>query len=175
VSATVSTAAVDYPATLTNYASSTTQGDAAIKRDLTDEVARCPSQRIVLVGYSQGAQLVGDVLGGGGGAVGLGPATAPVSAAIGAHVVAVIQMGDPRHMPNKPFNRGTAIGTTGLFPRGPNQSLDPYAAIIRSYCDLGDPFCAGGANLAAHLNYTNRYNDAALSFVVGKLNAAGVS
>jgi hypothetical protein len=33
----------------------------------------------------------------------------------------------------------------------------------------------GGANLAARLNDTNRYNSAALSFVVGKLSAAGVS
>lgn len=73
-----------------------------------------------------------------------------------------------------PFNQGTARGTTGLFPRGANQSLDAYAAIIQSYCDIGDPFCAGGANLGAHLNYTNRYNSAALSFVVGKLNASGV-
>jgi acetylxylan esterase len=95
--------------------------------------------------------------------------------AIGAHVVTVIQMGDPRHMPNKSFNRGTAQGTTGLFPRAANQSLDADAAIIQSCCDLGDPFCAGGANLAVRLNSTNRYNSAALSFVVGKLNAAGVS
>lgn len=175
VSATVSTSAVDYPALLFPYDFSTTQGDAAIAQELTAQVQRCPNQAIVLVGYSQGAQLVGDVLGGGGGVAGLGQATPPVSSAISSHVVAVIQMGDPRHMPNKSFNRGTAIGATGLFPRRADQSLDAFANEIQSYCDNGDPFCAGGNNLGAHLDYTQKYNDDATSFVVARLHGAGVS
>jgi len=175
VSATVSTSAVDYPALLFPYDFSTTVGDAAIAQELTAQVQQCPNQKIVLVGYSQGAQLVGDVLGGGGGAAGLGPATPPVGSAISSHVVAVIQMGDPRHMPNKSFDRGTAIGATGLFPRGQNQSLDAFANLIQSYCDIGDPFCAGGNNLNAHLDYTQKYNDDATAFVVGRLHSVGVN
>lgn len=174
VSATVSTSSVDYPALLFPYDFSTTQGDAAIAQELTAQVRQCPDQQIVLVGYSQGAQLVGDVLAGGGGAVGLGPATPGVSSSISSHVVAVIQMGDPRHMPNLPFDRGTAPGATGLFPRAANQSLAPFGDLIQSYCDIGDPFCAGGANLGAHLDYTTRYDDDATAFVLGRLHAAGV-
>lgn len=50
---TVSTVAVNYPATLTNYPSSSAQGTAATKTLLTNQAAACPNQKIVLVGYSQ--------------------------------------------------------------------------------------------------------------------------
>jgi acetylxylan esterase len=165
---TVSTSSVSYPAALLTYVSSTAQGDSALASELTAQEKMCPSQKQVLVGYSQGAQLVGDVLGGGGGGV-LGATTAPVSSAIAAKVVAVIQYGDPRHVANTSFDVGTSPGTTGLFPRAANQSLNAFASKIQSYCDTGDPFCAGGANLAVHLNYTNKYNSAAESFILGKI------
>lgn len=50
---TVSTAAVDYPATLTDYADSSAQGTTATKALLTNQANACPNQKIVLVGYSQ--------------------------------------------------------------------------------------------------------------------------
>ena len=52
-SQTVSTSSVDYPATLTDYTSSSAQGTAATKTLLTNQVNRCPNHKIVLVGYSQ--------------------------------------------------------------------------------------------------------------------------
>ena len=174
VSATVSMQAVNYPALLFPYDQSSTAGDTAVKQELTAEVQQCPSQRIVLVGYSQGAQIIGDAIAGGGGVSGLGPASAPVSSSIASHVVAMIQYGDPRHMPNLSFDKGTAVNVTGLFPRLANQSLVPFAGIIQSYCDTGDPFCAGGNNLGAHLDYTTKYNTAATAFVVSRLNSVGV-
>jgi len=175
VSSTVSTSAVNYPALLAPYDTSSTAGDTATKNQLTAQVQQCPNQKIVLVGYSQGAQIIGDALGGGGGVTGLGPASAPVSAAIASHVVAVIQFGDPRHLPNQSFDKGTALGATGLFPRLASQSLSAFAGAIQSYCDTGDPFCASGDNLGAHLVYTQKYDSSATSFVVGRLRAAGVN
>lgn len=165
---------VVYPATLSNYASSVGLGDAAIKADMTRDAAKCPKEKFVLVGYSQGAQVVGDALGGGGGAPGLGPATPPVSAALAAKVIAVIQMGDPRRMAGLSFDAGTDPGAQGLFPRLASQTLAPFASRIQSYCDIGDPFCARGNNLAAHLDYTTKYNVAAFQFVMSKLHAAGI-
>jgi acetylxylan esterase len=167
--------AVVYPATLSNYASSVAQGDAAMAADLVRDAAQCPKEKFILVGYSQGAQVVGDVLGGGGGVPGLGPATPPASPAITARVVAAIQMGDPRRVPGFSFDVGTDPGATGLFPRLPSQSLAAFASRIQSYCDVGDPFCARGQDLAAHLDYTFKYNSAALAFVLAQLHAAGVS
>jgi acetylxylan esterase len=165
--------AIVYPATLSNYPSSVGLGDAAMKTALTTDAANCPQERFVLLGYSQGAQVVGDVLGGGGGP-GLAAATPPVSAALAAKVLAVIQMGDPRRMPGLSLDAGTDPAAMGLFPRLPSQTLAPFASKIQSYCDIGDPFCARGKNLAAHLDYTFKYNTAALAFVVGKLHAAGI-
>lgn len=66
----ISTSVVVYPATLANYASSSAAGTAALTAQLTAQVAACPSQKIVLVGYSQGAHVIGDTLGGGGGSGG---------------------------------------------------------------------------------------------------------
>lgn len=53
---------VDYPATLDNYQSSEALGVVAMTKLLTDYAARCPSSKIVMMGYSQGAQVAADVL-----------------------------------------------------------------------------------------------------------------
>jgi hypothetical protein len=166
---TVSRASVDYPATLTNYASSSARGVRALTQQLTQQVQSCPSQKIVLVGYSQGAHVVGDVLGGGGGGS-LGATTPPISTAIGDHVAAVIQFGDPRHVINQPFDAGTSQ-RNGLFPRSAAQlqALGHYASRITSYCDSGDTFCDSGNSVQVHLTYLNRYQDAASQLVLVRI------
>jgi hypothetical protein len=175
VKATVSQQAVKYPAQLFPYEPSVQAGDTAIKKQLEEEVSKCPGQRIVLLGYSQGAQIVGDALGGGGGNNGDGKANPPASKASTEKVIGVIQYGDPRHLPNKSYDVGTDPGATGIFPRLSNQSIDGFAADIHSYCDTGDPYCAGGNNLNAHLKYVETYDKAANSFIVGRLSANGIS
>jgi len=175
VNATVSQEAVVYPATLTNYASSVAKGDSAMAADVEKAVSSCPGEKIVLLGYSQGAQVVGDVLAGGGGGS-LGATSAPIPAADAAQVIAAIQFGDPRHQPNlSPIDLGTDPGAQGIFPVGNGQSRAAFGAVLRSWCDTGDPFCAGGNNLNAHLQYTNKYDTAANTFVKGRLTAAGIS
>ena len=59
---TISREAVAYPATLTNYLVSESEGVTAMKEDLATQVSKCPDTKIVLMGYSQGAQVAGDVL-----------------------------------------------------------------------------------------------------------------
>lgn len=174
LSASVTRESLVYPAALAHYAQSAAKGDRALAAGLTRDARRCPSQVFVLLGYSQGAQVVGDVLGGGGGGA-LGPATPGVPAPVARKVVAVIQMGDPRRMPGLPFDKGTAPGATGQYPRSASQSLSGFAARIRSYCDRGDPICARGRNLQADFGYTDRYNGSASRFVLARLRAAGVS
>jgi acetylxylan esterase len=61
---TVSREAVSYPATLTNYASSESQGVTDAEQELTTAVQNCPNQKQVLLGYSQGAEVVMDVIAG---------------------------------------------------------------------------------------------------------------
>jgi acetylxylan esterase len=166
---TVSRASVAYPATLTNYANSSARGVAALKTQLTNQVNSCPSQKIVLAGYSQGAHVVLDVLGGGGGGS-LGATTAPIAATIASHVTAVATFGDPRHVVNQPFNLGTA-NANGLFPRtsGQLQVLRGFAGLIQAYCDNNDTFCDSGFSTQVHLTYLNRYQNAATQFVLGRI------
>jgi acetylxylan esterase len=54
--------AVDYPATLTNYTSSEGAGTLAMAQLLTSYQKKCPGHRIVLMGYSQGAQVTADTI-----------------------------------------------------------------------------------------------------------------
>ena len=54
-----------YPATLEDYQSSESQGAAAMVQAITNYAQACPDSKIALLGYSQGAQVIGDALGGG--------------------------------------------------------------------------------------------------------------
>ena len=162
-------ASVSYPATLNKYNSSTLQGSNALKTQLTNEVTSCPDEKIVLLGYSQGAHVVLDVLGGGQGGS-LGTATPPISSAISSHVTAVATFGDPRHVTNQAFDLGTS-NRNGLFPRSATQlqALSGFAPRIRAWCDALDTFCSSGFSTNVHLTYLNRYEDNAASFVLGRI------
>jgi hypothetical protein len=167
---TVSRASVSYPATLNNYANSSLQGINALKSQLTTLVQNCPNTKVVLFGYSQGAHVVGDVLGGGQGGS-LGTATAAVASNISSHVTAIVTFGDPRHVASGPkFNLGTST-TNGLFPRSSAQvsALNAFASKFQAYCDANDEFCSSGNSLNVHLTYLNRYQNQAASFVLGKI------
>jgi acetylxylan esterase len=164
---TVSRASVNYPATLQNYASSSLQGINALKSQLTTLVQNCPNTKVVLLGYSQGAHVVLDVLGGGQGGS-LGTATAPIASNIASHVTAVATFGDPRHVVNGPnFNAGTST-RNGLFPRNSTliNLLNTFSPRIRAWCDANDTFCSSGTNIQVHLTYLNRYQTAAQNFVL---------
>ncbi|KAG6902120.1 hypothetical protein C0995_004066 [Termitomyces sp. Mi166 len=153
-SQTVSREAIAYPATLTNYLVSESEGVTAMKTQLAAQASACPDTKIVLMGYSQGAQVAGDVL---------------ASRATGSDkVVATILMGDPGHVAGEPFQKGTANAVSGLFPRAPG-TLNAFASVIESFCDLGDPFCAGGLDLAVHLGYVQEYGAQAASFVLNRI------
>lgn len=85
----------------------------------------------------------------------------------------MIQMGDPRFIANQTFDVGTSK-ENGLLARPQNISCEPYASKIKSYCDEGDPYCAKGGNLTAHLVYVGKYGTEAREFVNEKIKAAYV-
>ncbi|BGO98882.1 hypothetical protein NBRC10513v2_003284 [Rhodotorula toruloides] len=67
-----SSEAISYPATLYNYLASESAGVAAMTAAIQSYTQRCPDSKIVLMGYSQGAQVVGDSLCGSSGLYGGG-------------------------------------------------------------------------------------------------------
>ena len=102
--------AINYPAEGgDSYGASVVAGVSAVASQVTTFASSCPSTQLVLVGYSQGGQIMDDALCGGGDAnEGLTSTTAPISSTVAAQIKAVIWMGDPRHSPGEPFNVGTS-------------------------------------------------------------------
>jgi hypothetical protein len=141
---TVRTTAVDYPASF-SYTSSVRQGVADLTAKVRRTAAACPGTKIVLTGYSQGADVVGDAV------------TGPLAGDLGS-VAAVLLFGDPSFTAGEAFNAGDG-NRSGIFPRR-RGSLDAVADRTRSFCNRNDRFCQGGTSLAAHLDYAKFIGDA---------------
>jgi hypothetical protein len=157
---TVRSTAVDYPASLGNYQASVRQGVADLAATMADTAADCADTRFVLMGYSQGANVVGDALAGRG-------RTAPaVSDELADRVAAVLLFGDPTFTAGEPFNVGDGT-RSGIFARGRGE-LAAFADRTQSFCNRNDRFCQGGTSLAAHLNY-NGFRDDATEFVAARV------
>lgn len=140
-----------------NYDASVTQVD--IGRGATDMsnhiisvATQCPGTRFVIGGYSQGASVV-DV------AIGIMPALGPVTtipASSVSDIAAVVVFGNP-------------LGDLGQTIA----SLSPvYGPESDSFCNVGDPVCARGFNLDAHLAYaTDGSAVRAAQFAAGEVDA----
>ncbi|KAF2088930.1 carbohydrate esterase family 5 protein, partial [Saccharata proteae CBS 121410] len=163
-------AAVNYPATIQNvqnYASSENQGVIAMTNQVQAYVQMCPSTKIVLLGYSQGGEVTGDVLCGSIPNHGI-YANKPTST-----VVAAITMGSPAHVTGLPWDVGTST-TSGIFPRLNTTACLPYTNRLQEYCDTDDYYCASGTNAGSvHTGYVDRYGGVAAGYVVAKAKAAG--
>ncbi|SEF20366.1 cutinase [Amycolatopsis pretoriensis] len=141
---------VDYPADLGEPAS-VQKGNTDLVNHVKAQAAACPQQRFVLVGYSQGANVVDNSIGvSSDGAVVGGPIVAAIPAELAPRVAAVLLFGNPIR----------AIG---------RQVIGTYQSRTKDYCADGDPICQpGGANFLAHLSYGGDASDAA-AFAAGKL------
>lgn len=105
---------VVYPATIENYTTSENLGVVAMNQLVTDYASRCPSSKMVLMGYSQGAQVTADVLcGRSDGATFNMTQAAPTT--ITDKVAAVVLMGDPSKATSETFLQGTST-KNGVSP-----------------------------------------------------------
>ncbi|KAI1341088.1 acetylxylan esterase [Xylariaceae sp. FL0016] len=140
-----------------SYDNSASQGTAAVVKAVTDLNKKCPNTKIVLVGYSQGGQIMDNALCGGSGSTLTGTALSAVKAAI--------FMGDPHNVKGLPYNVGTC--QAGGFAARPSgfQCSPASPSIIKSYCDSADPYCCNGNDANAHQQYVNKYGQQALAFV----------
>ncbi|RYP68164.1 hypothetical protein DL771_006814 [Monosporascus sp. 5C6A] len=169
---------ITYPAsTNPSYCSSVEAGIIGGASQITAYANRCPNAKLVLSGYSQGAQLIGDILGGGGGNTGLGCSTSsnaglnPFSSP-GNKIRAALLFGDPRHTANQTYNAASGAYSNGINPRTGTQltSLNRFSNVLRSWCLSGDFICArGGSDPDAHTSYFNIFSIEAGSWVKTKL------
>ncbi|MFF4908286.1 cutinase family protein [Streptomyces sp. NPDC001260] len=126
---------VNYPADLS--LTSAAQGNADLVNHVSGQAAACPNQRFILVGYSQGANVVDNSIGiSSDGAVVGSPIVATLPAAVAPRVAAVLLFGNPI--------RALGKSVTG-----------PYQSRTVDFCAKGDPICEnGGGDVLAHLGYT---------------------
>ncbi|OAX80315.1 hypothetical protein ACJ72_05355 [Emergomyces africanus] len=175
--------ALDYPAYLFPYSVSLFRGIQALTGLLNTSVSSCPTTKVVLLGYSQGAHVIGNTLCGG------AFAEQGIDQRIGNKVAAIIFMADPRHVPGKSFNVGSSTKSgypsvasspkfepmykitlklhlsCQLFPRPESENCDVYASRMRSYCDSGDPVCDSGFEQEVHRAVVEKYRADAVAFV----------
>jgi len=126
---------VDYPADLS--LTSAAQGNSDLVNHVRSQAAACPSQRFILVGYSQGANVVDNSVGiSSAGAVVGSPIVATIPAALEPRVAALLLFGNPI--------RAIGKSVTGTYQ---SRTID--------FCAEGDPICEnGGDDVLAHLGYT---------------------
>ncbi|WP_405970410.1 cutinase family protein [Streptomyces sp. NBC_00988] len=146
---TLSSYAVNYPADLSLTSAAT--GNADVVNHVKAQAAACPNQRFILVGYSQGANVVDNSIGiSSDGAVVGSPIVATIPAAVEPKVAAVLLFGNPI--------RALGKSVTGTYQ---SRTID--------FCANGDPICQnGGTDVLAHLGYTSDA-DAAATFAAGKV------
>lgn len=144
---------LEYPAD-TDVNEGGTVGARTLLDTLNVQTEACPEQRFVLLGYSQGALVIGDVL--------AAPADRLVGGTVGElrpeaaeRVRAVVLYGDPRFVGGEPFNVGDSDpAVSGLLPR-PAGALDAFADRLRDYCVARDFICQSSLDLdeSGHVAY----------------------
>jgi cutinase len=159
---TVDVYAVDYPASLDFGRATDGIVDASTK--IASIATSCPTTKIVLGGYSQGAAVAGYTTTD---AVPAGfalPAgiTGPMSPAIAPHVAAVVLFGTPDSWFLNLVDHDAPPITIG----------QPYATKTLQLCATGDPVCfPGGLDRGAHSSYkSNGMADQAADFAARQLS-----
>ncbi|MCO1659162.1 cutinase family protein [Pseudonocardia humida] len=136
---TVRTHDLVYPASFA-YQSSKRQGVTALRARLQQTSAACPDTRFVLIGYSQGADVIGDALSSG---------TVPAADRIGA----IAMFGDPAFNSREPFVTGSfRAGTNGVLPRATG-AFGRFTDSVVSFCNRDDNVCQRGATGTGHFRY----------------------
>ncbi|KAJ9138395.1 Cutinase [Pleurostoma richardsiae] len=164
------------------YCDTVHQGALNGQAQIINYAVRCPDSLLALSGYSQGAQIVGDILGGDGDATIFNCAVwtttgLSVTSDVGERIKAAIIFGDVRHTAGQSYNVLDGADKDGLIPRSGSllSSLNEWSDRLRSYCAAEDPICASGDNVTDHLNYFDLYSEQAAEWVISKLGVSTVA
>ncbi|KAK4165315.1 Acetylxylan esterase 2 [Cladorrhinum sp. PSN259] len=159
---TLTTEIIIYPAAGgPEYSNSVTTGIAAVIKQTATFAARCPSTPLILLGYSQGAQIIDDAFCGGPDLPSLESTGSLVMGLVRRNTVAIVMMGNPR------FGGGKTTDQFAARPKGFSCPL--FQERIVSYCDSPDPFCSDGDDEATHQGYGEVYGKDSLAFIMSKI------
>ncbi|MEV4417850.1 cutinase family protein [Catellatospora sp. NPDC049609] len=157
--------ALKYPATAIApiYPISQQQGTVNLKNLVTSLGTTCSSAtRFVLIGYSQGAHVIGDAL--------ASDSANRIAATYRSRIAAVVFFGDPTYRKGEPYNAGGAPNT-GTWPKGAGV-LSEFNSRLRSYCYTGDKWCQNAADptdVHGTKYQTSAVQTAAKNFILSKL------
>lgn len=145
---------------------------------LRNYTEKCPDSNLIVVGFSQGAGVSLDYLGGGGDVhvfgcnqssnTGLDRSTAP-----GSKIVAALVFGSTVRRAGTTYTLGGGRAFNGTAPRPQRfqNNLQTYAdaGLLREYCNEGDPICAIGSEPSSmnnHLSYFEKYTTEAVNWTI---------
>lgn len=141
----VKTLNLKYPAS-TDVNEGGTYGARLLLDTLNVQAEECPDQRFVLLGYSQGALIIGDALSQPDGRL-VGATVGELSDEAASRIVAVVVYGNPRFSGGESYDYGSFNANVGgILPRTPG-SLAPFADRIRDFCVAKDFICQSSLDL----------------------------
>jgi hypothetical protein len=163
---------LDYPAD-GEMSEGGTLGARTLVDTLNVQAKACDEQRFVLLGYSQGALVIGDALAAPDARI-VGGTVGVVSESAVERVLAVVFYGDPRFVGGEPFNAGSYDPeVNGLLPRAQG-SLDAFADRVRDYCVARDFICQSSSldlDESGHVAYfDNGMPQDGAAFVINRLD-----
>lgn len=130
------------------YQHSANRGVSNLLAEISTKVQQCPDRKIILGGYSQGAQVVGDSL------YLLGDSYTK-------NISYIALFGDPRFNPTSYAAQGSFSGTNGGVLGMRSEYPAKFTNKIGSWCLKGDPICASNyATLSLEfLNHPSAHHD----------------
>jgi Cutinase len=142
----------------TRYHTSEIAGIKNLTKAVGSFISNCPASYIVMAGYSQGAQVVGDTF------------LSHMTAAQRARVAGIAMLGDADFNGHSPIDIGNySSGLNGIwaFDHSKRHVAAALRSKIASYCTQGDPICNFGLsnilvckdhpNLCPHVHYIDLY------------------
>lgn len=161
---------LDYPAS-TEMKKGSSIGVFTLVQTLNLQVTECPLQRFVLLGYSQGALVIGDALSATADRI-VGSGAGELTGAASDRIAAIVFYGNPRFVGSEPYNRGFFNpDINGLLAR-PVGALDTYAERMNDFCVRRDFVCQSTMSLDedGHVQYfDNGMQEEGAEFVIDQL------